>query len=379
MENILFVDDDRNLLEGLKRNLRRNFNLETALGGEEGLEILQKKGPFAVIVSDMRMPKMDGTQFLAQARRISPDSVRILLTGQADINDAIAVINKGHIFRFLTKPCPYDVLVNALNDGIAQYRLITSEKELLEKTLKGSIKLLVDIISIISPEAFSRSVKLHRITKRIANRLNITDPWKIDIAAMLSQIGCVTIPGDILKKKYEGKPLTREENEMYLKHTRIGSELLRNIPRLEEIAEAIDCQERKFKDENSAGKKPVPFISRILKVALDYDALISFGKSPEEALEVMKNNDGWYDPEVLGALESEVFQAEKGFIIKEIFAKNIEKGMILADDVKTKYGALLIPKGHEISSILKIRILNFAKNNNIMEPLKILESVQKAV
>ena len=105
-DTILCVDDDANLLEGLKRQLRKQFTLETALSGEAGLVVVKEDGPFAVVVSDMRMPGMNGARFLAQVRAMAPDTVRILLTGQTDIQDAIVAVNEGHIFRFLTKPCP---------------------------------------------------------------------------------------------------------------------------------------------------------------------------------------------------------------------------------------------------------------------------------
>jgi len=103
-EKILFVDDDLNILHSFKRNLRKHFNIATASGGEEGLEKLTQDGPFAVVVSDMRMPGMNGTQFLSQVREKYPNIVRILLTGQADMKDAIEVVNQGQIHQFLTKP-----------------------------------------------------------------------------------------------------------------------------------------------------------------------------------------------------------------------------------------------------------------------------------
>ncbi len=134
--NILFVDDEANILDGYKRHLRKQFRIETALGGEQGLAAVVNQGPYAVIISDLRMPGMDGIQFLSRVREISPDSVRMMLTGHADLENAMEAINKGNIFRFLTKPCMPAVLALVLEAGIEQYRLVMSEKELLEKTLK---------------------------------------------------------------------------------------------------------------------------------------------------------------------------------------------------------------------------------------------------
>jgi DNA-binding NtrC family response regulator len=122
MENrILFVDDDSNILDGYKRQLRKKFNIETAEGGEKGLEAVNNNGPYAVIVSDLKMPGMDGNQFLAHVKEISPESTRILLTGYADLKSAIEAINTGRIFRLLTKPCDKIDLIQTLENGIDQY------------------------------------------------------------------------------------------------------------------------------------------------------------------------------------------------------------------------------------------------------------------
>ncbi|MFQ5770796.1 MAG: HD domain-containing phosphohydrolase [bacterium] len=381
-KKILFVDDDPTILRSYKRYLGLEFNIETALGGESGLKMLRERGPYAVIVSDMRMPGMNGTQFLSQVRERWPDSVRILLTGQADMKDAIAVVNEGQIFRFLTKPCPPETFTKALKDGIKQYQLITAEKELLEKTLKGSVKLLVDMVSLISPDLFSRSVRLRNLANKIATRLHIKSLWQIDVAALLSQIGCSTIPVEILRKKWQGQTLNKNENEMFLKHLKAGRDLLANIPRLEEIAEAIFYQEKQFNgagppEDKLKGDK-IPLIARILKVVLDYDTLVMSGKSSFQAVEEMYLQSYCYDPDILTALKADILKTEEGFVIREINPKDVQTGMVLAEDVRTKTKLLLIPKRHEISAALRMCILNFAEKDNLTEPLKILDWIEKS-
>lgn len=122
MENrILFVDDDSNILDGYKRQLRKHFDIETADGGEKGLDLVKNDGPFAVIVSDLKMPGMNGNQFLAHVKDISPETTRILLTGYADLKSAIEAINTGRIFRLLTKPCDKIDLIQTLENGVEQY------------------------------------------------------------------------------------------------------------------------------------------------------------------------------------------------------------------------------------------------------------------
>lgn len=118
---VLCVDDEPNVLEGLKRSLRRSFNITTALGPQAGLQAMRSGEPFAAIVSDLSMPGMNGVAFFEETRKISPESARILLTGQADLDTAMAAVNRGAIFRFLLKPCAPDVLHQAIADGIEQY------------------------------------------------------------------------------------------------------------------------------------------------------------------------------------------------------------------------------------------------------------------
>ena len=139
---ILFVDDEPNVLQAYSRTLRKQFDISTVTSGAAGLETAANDGPFAVVVSDMRMPEMDGVEFLSRMKASSPDTVRIMLTGNADQQTAIDAVNKGDIFRFLNKPCPPDNMADSLNSALEQHRLINAEKELLESTLKSSMEAL---------------------------------------------------------------------------------------------------------------------------------------------------------------------------------------------------------------------------------------------
>lgn len=133
MEKVLFIDDEQSVLDGYERLLRREFAVRIALGGRAGLEELEKYGPFAVVISDMRMPGMNGAEFLAQVRRKWPETVRMLLTGYSDINAAVDAVNKGNIYRFLTKPCEKSTLVKAIQAGFEQYRAQRDERDLVQK------------------------------------------------------------------------------------------------------------------------------------------------------------------------------------------------------------------------------------------------------
>jgi FixJ family two-component response regulator len=132
-DKILFVDDEPSILDGYRRMLHKDFKLDTAVGGEDGLKLIKETGPYAVVVSDMRMPGMSGAEFLAQVRKMAPETVRMLLTGFASIDAAIEAVNEGNIFRFLTKPCEKEVLVHAINLGLELHHSMSAENLLIKK------------------------------------------------------------------------------------------------------------------------------------------------------------------------------------------------------------------------------------------------------
>jgi two-component system, cell cycle response regulator len=126
-ERILFVDDDRNLLDGLRRNLANEFPADYACGPGEALVLLNSGIPYSVVIADMQMPGMNGIQFLTQVKSVSPRSIRIMFTGNADVGTAVDAVNQGSVFKFLTKPCPMEMLKEALSEGIQEYRARAAE------------------------------------------------------------------------------------------------------------------------------------------------------------------------------------------------------------------------------------------------------------
>jgi len=132
-DKILFVDDDVMALFGLKRLLRKQFNIETALGGKEALKIIEKNGPYAVVVSDFLMPGMNGIELLSMVRDTNPETIRIMLTGHSDINTAIKAVNEGNVFQFHLKPCSADILRQAIKTGLENYRKTTRSHMQLNK------------------------------------------------------------------------------------------------------------------------------------------------------------------------------------------------------------------------------------------------------
>jgi response regulator RpfG family c-di-GMP phosphodiesterase len=372
---ILCVDDDSSILEGYKRQLRKEFEVDTAVGPEQGLRMVTEQGPFAVVVSDLQMPGMNGIEFLAQVRAHEPDTVRMLLTGNAELQATIDAINQGQIFRFLTKPCTTEALANALTAGLAQHRLITAERELLEQTLSGSIGVLCEVLALVNPEAFGRSSRITRYVESIAANLHVSELWSIKTAAMLSQIGCVILPELVLKKVYRGEVLTGEESQLFNQHPFVAYDLLAKIPRMKRVAEIIKFQDKYYDGYGVPGDtkagNTIPMEARILKVALDFDALESAGKSKAEAFDEIRQRKGWYDPTVIEAMKA-AFAREIKYEMKSAVVADLREDMILAEDIHSSQHVLLASKGQQVNQSMIMRFQNFSKTGGVREPFKVL-------
>ncbi len=373
-ERILLVDDELNVLEGYRRNLRKQFDLETALGGEEALEAIKEGGPFAVVVADMRMPGMNGIELLKHVKAMAPQTVRMILTGNADQKTAMDAINEGHIFRFLTKPCPPEVLAKNLQAGIEQYRLITAEKELLSKTLSGSLKVIADVLGLVNPTAFGRAGRIQRLARELAAQLQVQNAWQIELAAMLSQIGYVAVPESTLLKSLRGEELSRAEREAIHSTSGVAYDLLRRIPRMEEVARIIRYQDKHFDGGGVPPGPPLggdlPLGSRILKVAADFDALLSANRSEDIALAEMTDRVGWYDPAVLDALRH-LLAIQEVFVIRRVGVAGLVDGAILAEDVRSIHGTLLCAKGQEVTPAMRARLASYLVNVGVQTPIKV--------
>jgi response regulator RpfG family c-di-GMP phosphodiesterase len=367
MERILCVDDDTNILDAYKRALRKDFRIDTAEGGERGLELVRSNPPYAVIVSDMRMPGMDGVKFLSQVSLIAPDSVRMMLTGNADQSTAMEAVNQGHIFRFLNKPCSPENLKSSLQAGVKQHHLIRAEKDLLEQTLKGSLQVVTDILSMVNPTAFGRASRVRRLVAQLAQIMKVTDAWELEVAAMLSQIGYITVPEEIVQKVYQGRELTPDEIKIVENHPRVGHDLISRIPRMGNVAEIIGAQ----KDVQGVGAKNLPQAALILQLALDFDKLIEGKKTSAAALEEIMAHRDRYDARAVRALKEALAQSAMKYQLKDVKIHDLEDHMIVADDVMSPNGMLLVAKGQETTKSLQLRLENFYFRGGIGDTVRV--------
>lgn len=364
---VLFVDDEPDLLEALMRNLRsEHFAVATASGGAAALEMLRDHGPFAVIVSDLHMPEMDGVTLLRLARQNAPDTVRVLFTGQPDVERSIAAVNEGAIFRFLTKPCSRVVLALTLKAAVEQYRLVTAERVLLEQTLRGSIKALTEILSLAAPLAFGRATRLRQTVRSLAEACSVRESWPAEVAAMLSQVGAVMLPTATLEKVHRGQPLEEAEQTMVRRMPALVEHILGNIPRLEPVREILKLQEQPLNGSRPA--ETVPWGARALKLAADLDGLESEGMPAAQVFDTLRGRAGCYDANLLETLAG-IRAREQAAQVRAVPLAGLLAGMVLTQDVRTQGGELFLARGQEVSASVVEKVRNFAASGGQVEEI----------
>lgn len=394
---ILIVDDDRDILIDFKHILEMDYEVDTVSNPNEALSLVIEN-KYQVIISDYEMPGMSGIKFLRKVMNFSPDSARILVTGHADINVAIDSINSNHIFRFLLKPVPPETFLQVVKDAHHYYLLKITEREILEKTLKGCIKVLIDIISIKNDYNFTQSAKYIELVKKIGEKIEYKYLWEIELAAILCKIGYISIDKSVINKYLLAQPMKPGEVVEYYNHPNFGHKLLVNIPRLERIAEGILYQYNRFDGknpfQNNISGKNIPLIARILNVANDFVIYSNIAGNTLEALKKMQLQYRRYDPAILSSLITITvgnlnFPTSDEYKItinlsdyKEDEDRNIlwysldefKEGMILGEDILSSTGIPLVGKGTVVTETLKEYIKSKSEPHNIKRLIKIKQA-----
>ena len=240
---------------------------------------------------------------------------------------------------------------------------------------------LTDVLSLVNPEAFDHASRVRRLVRGLAQELDVAELWRLEIAAMLSQVGCVAVPNEMLERTHSGKQLSASDRSMLEQHPAIGRELIANIPRLQEVAEIIAQQERRFDDpgagEDGSGDAATLLGARVLKLALDADALMLAGATEGMVLDEIRRRRGWYDPEVVGAFER-AFEARTFYEQRNVHIDDLTVGMVIAQDVRAD-GVLLIGQGgQEVSRALIARLRNYNTAARVDASIQVLMPLSQA-
>jgi response regulator RpfG family c-di-GMP phosphodiesterase len=319
---LLLVDDEKSITKALNRLFRKEgYRIMTAQSGAEGLEKLQQSDhPVSMIISDQRMPEMNGAAFLEKAKSIYPDAVRYLLTGYSDLEAVVDAVNKGEIHRYLTKPWNDEDLVlqvkqslehfelisenrrltaltieqnkkvNELNKGLEQKvqertkevfeknKALEKVNQMLEASFMDSIRLLVSLVEILNPKLGRQMRQVAQLARQVAEAFELekSELDKIEMAGMIHDIGLLGFPEELRCKEIH--QMSEEQGRLYSDHPTIASILLENVEKLSDVGEIVLYHHEYFNGKgfpNGLKGNQIPLGSRIVLAASDYCQILS--------------------------------------------------------------------------------------------------------
>lgn len=374
---VLFVDDEQRFVQVYTDVFGDAYEVHIANGGEEGLQKLRQLKNVAVVVSDFHMPLMDGATFLHEVMQVAPLATRVLLTGTGGIDSAKDAVNKGQIFRFLTKPCALEQLRGALDAAVNQHRMLNAERTVLQETLIECIAALMEVLAVTNPVAFGRAQRIQYLVRDLASHLECAGFWQLEAAAMLSQVGYFSINSELAEKIYYGRELRTDETARAAEIPRHARRLLEHIPRLEPVIQILDALEWPDVRLTANGDRMVGLGARLLGVALEYDALIIQGLTRAQILNALAQREVRFGAKVIAALADMVRAAEDLEDSVVMPLREARTGMRLRQEIRPPLGALLVPIGIEVSARLIDRISQIAPEL-LDQPMQFARSLEPA-
>jgi response regulator RpfG family c-di-GMP phosphodiesterase len=379
INKVLIVDDseeNRMILEEICKNL--GYDSELAENGKQALETLRIK-PFDCILLDIKMPIMNGIELLEILKRDENLKIIpvIMVTGIEDSKSIVDCFSKG-ADDYITKPFENEILGARIKGVIQRHEVYLREKELVEKTFFGSVKLLSDLLASLSPHIYGKSNQIRRIARAICNEVHYTDTNEIELAALFSHIGCISLSGEIIDKLVNGKFLFPEEKTIFENHPLLGYKLLMNIPMLENINKAILYQNKNYDgsgppQSDKISGNSIPISARILRAAIEYQSCRIRANSVLELSESLKVKESLIDPNIFKALMN-VLVKEESRDLKELKVIQLRIGMIFASDVMTESNTRLASQWQEATEGIIERITNVHYQVGVKEPIQVFTS-----
>jgi CheY-like chemotaxis protein len=354
---VLCVDDDAFLLDILTRTIGGDYEVLTSSSGAEALQLIENSEPIQVVVSDHRMPGLSGAQLLQIVREKYPLIVRVLLTGETDLVEAVAAMNQAGLFRFLLKPATRPILLDTLRAAVAQHQLQVAERELLQKTLVGTMRALSDVLAIANPMAFGHVGRIQELALAVANQMKLPEQWPLEFASLASQLGHIALPERTLRRLYAGDSLSPQESAQVTQSALVAERILKRIPRLGPVTDILSSLATGRKSDGSRSCESMG--AEILRVVSAYEAVERTTASRDTAVHRLRAQAARFDPEVVNTLtellglklaEDETIEVPIGRMCVD---------MIVAQDVCTRTGALLVPRGYRVSESFMARLGNF--------------------
>lgn len=416
---ILLVDDEPNVLSSLSRLLEEEeYHVVTALSGEQGLKVLDKQS-VDLIISDMRMPNMDGATFLKLAAQQWPDTMRILLTGYADLKSTIDAVNQGRIFKYLNKPWDDDEIIRTVNDALeikhlrdynrkleqiraeqnAKLLELTEQQEAtiqrrtaelqqtamqldmayqeLQEAYYQTVPLLAHLIELNERYKKQHSTRVAQVSQLICKKMSLSDheSRQIYFAAVLHDIGKIGIESAILGKSL--RDMSINEQKRYYQHVFLGEAALMSFDPLKEVASIIRCHHERYDGKGFPGRlsgQGIPMGARIIALADDYDNLqlpnnfIDRVLSEDQAhAYILAESGKRYDPAVVSAFDAAIGEIRALLSQKKEAVLTLDKlvpGMKLSRDLVNHHGLVMLAAGKTIheNHIAKLKLFEATFN-----------------
>ena len=345
------------MLNVLTRAIGADYEVLTSNSGAEALQLIENSEPIQVVVSDHRMPGQSGAQFLQAVRGKHPLIVRILLTGETDLVEAVAAMNQAGLFRFLLKPGTRPVLLDTLQAAVAQYQLQVAERELLQKTLIGTMRALSDVLAIANPIAFGHVSRVQELALGVAAQLKLPKQWPLEFASVATLLGHIALPERTLNRLYAGETLSPAESAQVVQSALVAERVLQRIPRLDPVVDILSRLAAGRRSDDP--RTPESIGAEILRVVSAYEALERTAPSRDTAVHRLRAQAGRFDPEVLKALTDMLGLEDTGDEAIDVPIGRVCIDMIVAEDLRTRTGVLLVPKGYRVSESFVARLGNF--------------------
>lgn len=356
---ILCVDDEPRVLAGLRLNLGMDYEVETAKCGLDALRLLREM-EFDVIVADMRMPGIDGAELLATVYEQYPDIVRLLLTGHADADAARRAVNEGRIFRYLDKPCSSERLIETIEEALEVRRARRVEKELLSTTLRASIDVLSEVLAVVAPIVADRARRVRMLTSRVGPVMGVTEQWELDVAALLLELGAVSVPTQVIERAAAGQELSDSASALVASVPATSANMVRRIPRLEGAATLIAASRPRVPEPGTRGGQAALDLCQWLVQELER------GRTWPGLTAHVRASLG---PRVANALGTSPRHERRRIVA--VCARDLRVGMVTCEAVETTAGQLVVKANTELTEPFVVRLMNFAANVGLVEPLRV--------
>lgn len=377
-ENILIVDDVKDNLLLLRQVLKKDYEVSMAASGKEALARAVVSPQPDLILLDIMMPEMNGYMVMGKLKKneLTADIPVIFLTAMGETKDE----TKGFMLGaadYIVKPIQPSIVKARVRTQLQLRQANRHIKGLYDETLTGIIELLNDVLTAANPVAYSRASRIRLHMKKVQEKLGLESYWEFDLAAMLSQIGCVTLDAEILEKLYGGQAISRVELDLYDEHPRIGQNLLKKIPHFEKISAIIGNQNKSLEEvcgrsldtydvhANTGISMEVLGVA-LLKIALTVEQIVQQGNSVSEAFRLIAARLHPIRPELAALLED---TSADDKVVRALEVNQIRPGMVLEKDLYTQSGLLLLSGNTPISATILERITAFHRGAGIATPV----------